>query len=223
MAHGGGGGAPPSGSERKWWWASVIAAVLSYLLSLVVYWGWGCANFFEAAYSSAHLLLLHMPLVDMRDPEMPRVPFAHRNHTGGDRMGTDRDVHRKAAFGQPNQAMVDCPEGGTHHRFRTGRRGRGTRQPAPARQRPGCSGRGWTVRLRRTHQHPALDTVVQSLKRWYSSGDTPSFRLGGAGAELVNQLRRDNDPAVVVEASDYRRLRHQGRGGRGQRAHRESG
>jgi hypothetical protein len=70
MTHG--AGAPPSGSERKWWWASVTAAVLSYLLSFLVYWLSGTANLLEALYSSAHLLLLHMPLDDMRNTEMPR-------------------------------------------------------------------------------------------------------------------------------------------------------
>jgi len=75
MAHGEGPSSPPSGSERRWWLASVAAAVLSYLLGFSAYWLSGKASFFEALYSSAHLLLLHMPLEEMHDPEIPAVPL----------------------------------------------------------------------------------------------------------------------------------------------------
>ncbi len=142
MTHG--AGAPPSGSERKWWLASVTAAVLSYLLSFLVYWLSGTANFLEALYSSAHLLLLHMPLDDMQNTEMPRGLLLIAT----------------------SLAVI-----------------------------------AWVL----TATSVVRRLLGNQIKRWWTvrkGGHTIVLGLGGAGAELVNQLRRDKDPVVVVDGSD---------------------
>src|SRR5260370_21303670 len=54
--------------DRRWWWLSIVTAALSFLLSYIAFCiseGDGAVKFFEALYSSAHLLLLHMPSAEL--------------------------------------------------------------------------------------------------------------------------------------------------------------
>jgi hypothetical protein len=67
---------PPRGRARLGWWLSLITGGLSFVLSLIAFWsslGW--SRFGEALYSSAALLLLHLP--HEAPPQHDELSLAH--------------------------------------------------------------------------------------------------------------------------------------------------